>query len=182
VIIVPTPQPDGVVTYSLHRYDAAGNESWSPTASIMIDSTPPAGITNAVISASGVVTFNGSAPENTYEYQIGATGAFTELNRVTSFAVTAAGPIGVRALDIAGNPSVETWITRSVGSPAATPPGSSPANAPPIVLTPKQKRAAKAAAHAKAVAAARAQRIAHAKALRQARAERIAQAHAEAPH
>ena len=169
VLVDTSPRPDGVYGYRIERYDASGNEATSATVTVTIDTTPPGSVSGLALSASGVVTFNGTSPSDFYEYQIGATGGWYDLKQRTWF-TAASGPIGVRAMDTAGNFGPESWIawraggsaTVTVGTP--TPPPVvvvSPTPQGPAALGPKAQRAARVAAHARALAALKAQRQAH---------------------
>jgi len=145
VLIDPIALPDGTYNYSLLRIDAAGNASQSGSEAITIDTTAPAAVTRLTIASNGVATFTG-AGGNRHEYRLGASGSFVPLDGRTAFTASVSVPVGVRAIDAAGNVGAETWVTYAPsGSIPVAPPVTSPPKAP---QTPKEKRAARAAERA----------------------------------
>ncbi|MDB5350390.1 MAG: hypothetical protein JWN86_1637 [Planctomycetota bacterium] len=112
----PISRADGSYGYSLHRLDAAGNASDSAVMTLTIDATAPSAVANLTIQPDGRVSFSPTGRDDSYEYQVGTSGAFISIDRQTSFSTTAGGNIGVRAVDVAGNIGPETWVALASSS------------------------------------------------------------------
>lgn len=113
--LLPSGLKAGANTVTVRAIAQDGSRGSASSLTFVLDTTPPAPVAGLNVSTGRIVSFQGTGPNDRYEYRVGASGPFQPLGSATSFVpegiVTGKNPVTVRALDLAGNIGASASIT-----------------------------------------------------------------------